>query len=406
MKILFVCKKFPYPPKDGESIAILQMSQALASKGCEVSLLAMNTTRHPFRHTESVPTELKHFKTIDDVMVDNKIYLWGAFKNLFSRNSYHISRFVSEEFEKKLKFLLQNNEYDIVQLETLYLAPYIDAIKSVTNAPIVMRAHNIEHEIWERISENIRFFPKKVYLQYLSDKLKKFEIEKLNQYDLLVAITNRDLEIFKAMGYKNGCLSSPVGYKVGQHNIEAKVFENPYRMSFIGSLDWLPNLQGLEWFLEEVWPKILKKFPHAEFHFAGRNAPQRLINNTPPRVYYHGEVESSSEFIKQFPLFVVPLRAGSGLRIKILEAMSMGRIVISSSIGLEGILAQHQKQVFIADQPEQYLKALEYIHENKGRLPEISASASQFIQMNFDQDLLADQLMKAYQKALTEAPHA
>lgn len=133
----------------------------LGSKGCEVSLLAMNTKRHPFKHLEPLPSELSHFQVIEDVMVDNSINWYGAFKNLFSSQSYHISRFISQEFEDKLKSMILSNEYDIIQLETLYLAPYIDAIKAVTQSPVVMRAHNIEHEIWERISENIRFIPKK-----------------------------------------------------------------------------------------------------------------------------------------------------------------------------------------------------------------------------------------------------
>jgi len=405
MKILFVCKKFPYPPKDGESIAILQMSQALAQKGCEVSLLAMNTKRHPFTHLEQLPNELSHFKKIEDVVVDNSIHWFGAFKNLFSSQSYHISRFISQEFEEKLKTMIVSNEYDIIQLETLYLAPYIDAIKSITQAPVVMRAHNIEHEIWERISENIRFIPKKIYVQYLSNKLKKFEIQKLNQYDLLVAITDRDLEMFRAMGYKNGCISSPVGYQVGSHEIDSKSFEKPLKLSFIGSLDWLPNLQGLEWFLAEVWPKILEKFPLTEFHFAGRNAPKSLVGKIYPNVYYHGEVENSTEFIQKYPLFIVPLRAGSGLRIKILEAMSSGRIVISSTIGLEGILAKDKKQVFFADDSTDYLKAIEFCIHNPEELPKIADSARAFIQNNFNRDVLAEKLVKAYQKALTEPPH-
>lgn len=97
-------------------------------------------------------------------------------------------------------------------------------------------------------------------MQYLSNKLKRFEIQKLNQYDLLVAITDRDLEMFRAMGYKNGCISSPVGYKVGYYEIDTNSFAKPLKLSFIGSLDWLPNLQGLEWFCQKSGQRFLKDF--------------------------------------------------------------------------------------------------------------------------------------------------
>ena len=160
MKILQVSKKFPIPSLDGETIAIIEMGKALIDEGCEVSLLTMNTTRHYKNFTLDQIKELHHYKEIATVVVDNDIKIINAFTNLFSDQSYHISRFISTEFETKLIELLKANQYDIVQLETLYLAPYVDAIKKHSEALVVMRAHNIEHEIWDRISNQIRFLPK------------------------------------------------------------------------------------------------------------------------------------------------------------------------------------------------------------------------------------------------------
>ncbi len=401
MKILIICKKFPYPLSDGESVAIIQMSKALAENGCEVYLLAMNTTRHPYKENGGVPEELKHFKETYQVVVDNQIRTWDAFKNLFSKDSYHITRFVSRDFENKLKEILATHKFDIIQLETLYLAPYIKIIKSMSQAPVVMRAHNIEHEIWDRISKQIKFIPKKIYLKYLSKKLKRFEIERLNDYDLLIAITERDLRIFRDLGYKNGCLAAPVGYKLQGKTTSTAHFSAPLKMSFIGSLDWMPNLEGLNWFLSQIWPEIKKSFPSAEFHIAGRNAPKSLKESLKAGVHFHGAVSDSAEFISRYPLFIAPIRAGSGLRIKILEAMSLGRVVITTSMGLEGIPAEDGKHVLIADNAGQFLNALNFCSSHPIDMEKIGMEARNFIQEEFNSDKLAQKLVQAYQMTLS-----
>jgi len=405
MKILIICKKYPYPLSDGESVAIVQMSEALAEIGCEVTMLAMNTTRHPYKENGPPPEELKHFKETHQVVVDNKIKPWDAFKNLFSKESYHITRFISTDFEQKLKEILTNQSFDIIQLETLYLAPYIKVIKSLTQAPVVMRAHNIEHEIWDRISKQIKFIPKKLYLKHLSQKLKKFEIERLNDYDLLIAITERDLQIFKSLGYKNGCLAAPVGYKIQDKGVPTAHFSSPLKMSFIGSLDWMPNLEGLNWFLESIWPELKKQFPNAEFHVAGRNTPVSLSQSNVPGVFFHGAVPDSAEFISRYPLFIAPIRAGSGLRIKILEAMSLGRVVISTTMGLEGIPAKEGKQVLIADTVEAFVGALKFCCDRQNEMEQIGIQAKNFIKTEFNSDQLARKLLRAYQMTLSENHH-
>jgi polysaccharide biosynthesis protein PslH len=121
MKILQLAKKFPYPSKDGESIAVLHLSKALSINGCDVSLLAMNTSRHFVELNDGIPEELNYYREVHTVDVDNRIKWLDAFKNLFSKDSYHISRFISDEYNNRLEALLKENQYDVIQLETLYL---------------------------------------------------------------------------------------------------------------------------------------------------------------------------------------------------------------------------------------------------------------------------------------------
>lgn len=404
MKILLLCKKFPYPLKDGESIAIHTLSLALSQLGCEVSLLAMNTSKHFFQG-DIYPPEAAHFRRIETVAIDNRIKPLAAFGNLFSDESYHIARFVSPAFTDALVRLLKVDTYDIVQLETLYLAPYIPTIRQHTTALVSMRAHNVEHEIWQRISDNTSNGLKRWYLQHLTTKLRQFETVALTQYDLLLPITPRDLRHFRHLGYRNPAIVTPIGIRNG-HDVRFDAptgSHPPCSMSFIGSLDWMPNLEGLQWFIDKVWPDIKAAYPLMELHIAGRNTPDSLLQLKKPGIHVHGEVPCSATFIQQHPIMVVPLLSGSGMRAKILEGMSLGKVVLTTRIGLEGINASHKAEVMIADTVEQFMDSLAYLYATPDRIRLIGQKAYQLVHEKYDSLTIAKTLMATYSAQLVEA---
>jgi glycosyltransferase involved in cell wall biosynthesis len=396
MKILQLCKKFPYPLKDGETIAVTYLSRALSELGCEITLLCMNTSKH-YTDVANIPEDYDHYKNIHFVDIDNSITPFGAFSNLFRKESYHVSRFVSEEFKDAIVDLLSKEEFDVIQLETLYLAPYVELIRQHTKAIITMRAHNVEHEIWERITKNTTFFPKKLYLNYLTKKLKRFELQNLNAYDYLIAVTKKDLNTFKDLGYKNGAIASPIGIETKSYKIKKKKPENAnFSMCFIGSLDWRPNTEGLDWFLQEVWPSMNIKFPDLKLHIAGRNTPYNIMNLNMPNVKVHGEVESAIGFLGQHTALVVPLFSGSGMRVKILEGMALGNVVITTSLGLEGIDAKNGKEVLIADTPQEFIACVEKCMNDQAFVKEISENAKTFVAKTYDNIDNAKELLETY----------
>lgn len=394
MKILQLCKKFPYPLKDGESIAVTYLSNALHNLGCEISLLSMNTSKH-YVDIAHLPVDFNHYKEIHVTSLDNSIKAFDAFKNLFSNESYHVSRFVSSDFKEKLISLLKENEYDVVQLETLYLAPYIDVIKQNSNALITMRAHNVEFEIWERITSNTKFLPKKWYLRYLTSKLKRYELAHLNKYDYLVAVSDRDLRKFKALGYKNGAISSPIGLdlKNYKNNITIKSQDD---LCFIGALDWIPNMEGLMWFLDNVWPSLHKKFPDLKFHIAGRNTPDSLKNISLPNIVVHGEVADAVEFVDRYSMMIVPLFSGSGMRVKILEGMALGKVVITTLLGKEGIHAENDVHLLEADTPDAFISQIKGVLSGQKDKKILGDAAKRFVEDFYDHGINAKKLLEKY----------
>ena len=401
MRILQLCKKFPYPLLDGESIAISYLSKAMNRLGCEVTLLAMNTSKHRVAYDDT-PESLQHYKAIYSTEVDNQVKVWGAFKNLFSSDSYHISRFESKEFEAQLISLLEKETFDIIQLETLYLTPYIPIIRKYSKALICMRAHNIESEIWQRITKNTSFLPKRVYLNHLTEKLKTYELNHLNDYDYLVTVSNRDLKQFKKLGYKNGALASPIGLELNGYNSAINPFATK-DICFIGSLDWRPNMEGISWFVDNVMPLVREFVPPVHLHIAGRNNPEAASKLKGEQVHFHGEVPSAIDFINDHKIMVVPLFSGSGTRVKILEGLALGKIIVTTTVGLEGIEAEHKKHVMIADTPEDFVSAIKEILSDEDLSGRLIANGKAFVKKYYDNLENAKVLIAKY-KEIQKSP--
>lgn len=406
MKILQLCKKFPYPLKDGEAIAVTYLSKALRDLGCEITLLCMNTTKH-YMDLGRLPSDFDHYKEIHCTELDNSIKPIEAFLHLFKSSSYHVTRFVSDEFRDKLIEVLQSESFDIIQLETLYLAPYVETIKEYSKAPIVMRAHNVEHEIWDRISSNTSFFPKKWYLNHLTKKLKEYEVGKLNSYDYLIALTQRDLRKFKTLGYKNGASASPIGIVTDHYKVQQSATDKPLSICFIGSLDWIPNIEGLNWFLYKVWPGIVRHFPDVTLHVAGRNTPPAIEQLHLKNVVIHGEVPDAKAFISRHTAMVVPLFSGSGMRVKILEGMALGKVIISTSLGAEGIDARHMQELMIADDEADFIEAIGYLVDHPEQVSDIGESARAFVKDHYCNQEIAFNLYRIYEELLvTDMSHS
>jgi polysaccharide biosynthesis protein PslH len=415
MKILQVCKKFPFPPKDGEVIAINTLSKSLTTLGAEVTLLTMNTSKHRVDVADLPEDFYATFKTVYDVEVNNDITIWGGFKNLFEKESYHVTRFINDAFAQKLVEILRGGHFDVVQLETVFLAPYIPYIRQNSNAIIALRSHNVEHEIWKRVAEVTNFLPKRWYLNFLNRKLRRFELDNIQHCDILLPITARDERIFKLLGYKGASVVTPVGLSSRDYKPNTKSFYRPLSLGFIGALDWMPNQEGLRWFLEKVWAiEANREMPQSSnietknkkqsisianfaLHIAGRNAPNWLRQLKAKNVVFHGEIADAQDFMNEHSVSIVPLFSGSGIRVKILEAMMLGRVVLTTSMGLEGIPAEDGNHVLIANSDYDFIEKIEFCRKRPDLLRGIGERARQFAVENFDSLAVAQRVFTAYQ---------
>jgi len=389
--------KVPWPPKDGGAIACLNMTKGFLMLGHEVTVLSMNTSKHHIR-IKDIPVDLRSKADFRFVEVPAAInWLEAAFNLVFSRLPYNAERFISDDFTQELAKLLHEKTFDVVQLEGLYLCPYIPVIRKYSDALIAYRAHNIEYEIWERTAILSEGFRSK-YLRNLSRRIKRFEESYLNSYDLLVPITDRDGQILDKLGNTKPKHTSQTGIDFASLVPTAKKLEFP-SLFHIGALDWAPNQEGLIWFLDQCWTKIREKCPEVKFYLAGRNAPdwfERKIKRA--GVEYLGEINDAYDFINSKAVMVVPLFSGSGMRIKIIEGMSLGKPIVTTDIGTEGIPTSNGENILIANDADQFVDAVVKLVNDRELADNIGKNAIGFIQERFDNLSQAEALIEFYKQ--------
>ncbi len=400
MRILQLCNKVPYPPNDGGAIAIFNLSIDFSRNDNQVTVLAMNTSKHS-TDPKTIPEKYK--QTIDFCFfpVNTRIRPAKLLVNFFfSLKPYNAIRFINKPFGLFLQKLLTEKSFDIIQLEGLYVTPYIEQIRNYSNSVIAYRAHNVEYEIWKRISEQVTNPLKKFYFKTIARRLERFEKQMINKYDLIVPITKRDAEMFRKMGNSKPCKVSPTGIPKNDF-LKSPSPENINSLFYIGSLDWIPNQEGLTWFIKNVWNDIRAHNPELKFHIAGRNAPPWLVKICKDnKIDYHGEVESASEFYKEYHMMVVPLFAGSGMRIKIIEAMAHSKVVITTSIGAEGLGIKHNEHGIIADKASEMKKGIHNLLENKEFFTKLEKNSSEFVRKNFSNEKIGRELLQFYKQHL------
>ncbi|NJM17017.1 MAG: glycosyltransferase [Bacteroidales bacterium] len=401
MKILQVCNKFPYPPKDGGAIAKFNLLKGLSSLGHDLTVLAMNTNKHYF-DVKNMPPAVKNLAVFVDVYTNTRLAPLKALGNLlFSALPYNAVRFITPGFKRKLIETLQQDQFDVVQLEGLYLCPYIKDIRANSKALVAYRAHNIEHEIWQRVCQHEPNVLKKAYLKILARRIEQFEKSFVNQYDLLVPITKRDAASMKKMGCTKPVHICPTGtYGIAQPASTAK--PQPASFFHLGGLDWPPNQAGLLWFVEKIWPHVLAQLPMANFFIAGRNAPNSFVKAIANKkgVCYVGEVEDAHLFMAGMAVMVVPLLSGSGMRIKIVEGMANGKAIVSTSIGAEGIDATNNKEIVIADTESDFISSMVKLGNSPNMVEDLGKKAREYVLQNFDNSKISSSLATFYKQHL------
>jgi polysaccharide biosynthesis protein PslH len=396
MKILQFCNKPPLPAIDGGCIAINNITRGILKSGHDIKVVAISTAKHPLKKSELSEEYITktHFES---VFVDTSIKNIKVIKALFLNNSYHVQRFISKELTQKIISILKAEEFDIIQLETIFVAPYIPVIRQYSTAKIVLRTHNVEHRIWERITLHEKNLAKKIFLKKMTNQLKKFEYSTFKLIDGYMAISYQDYYFFNQLfpDVAGTVIEAGVDMELYQSEDDYIPSDEP-KLFHIGSMNWAPNIEGLSWFIEKVWGKIVNQFPKLTFTIAGKNIPDKFREYKMQNLIIKGEVKNATNFILSKDIMIVPLLSGSGVRIKILEGMALGRTIITTTIGAEGLEVENGKNIFIANTPDEFIEVIDKCVRTPDICKIIGENAKNYVTLYHNNDRITEKIISFY----------
>ncbi len=396
MRILQVCKKFPYPLIDGERIAIYQLYKGLQQAGANITIASINTKKH-YTNIENISPSIFDNKIYYSKTIDTTPTSIGFLKSWIKGSSYNIDRFYNKEFEQQLIKILKETSFDIIQLEGMFLYPYIKAIRKNTKAKIVLRSHNIEHRILDRNLTLTKAGLKKVLWRMLQKRMQKTEKLILKEVDAIVPISEID-----ALWYRENRFLKPLHVTMTGFDKPEQVshqFNEKLQLYYLGSMDWLPNVEGVKWFIKNVWVELLKEKLPLNLYLPLFTNSEKWFSDIRDIIWVE-KVEDVNVFISGKDILVVPLFSGSGIRIKIPEAMNHGRVVISTSIGAEGLGLNSGQEFLLADDATTFIKLIKQLSLNRSQLEQLSVRGFNTCRQRFDTLKLASELLQFYQTLL------
>jgi len=398
LKVLQICHKMPFPPFDGGAQVMHFTTKGLIANKIDVKVLAINPTRI-FIDANELSEDYKSSTRFECLKVDTRIKPFNFLINLFKRESYFIERFISREFEDKLAAILKAEHFDIVQLEHLYLCKYINVIKLQSKAKIILRPQNVEYIIWERYLKGLKNPIKKIALSIAIKRLKKYEQSVNSQLDGIMALTNEDAAIFSSFSGKTSIVVIPMGYDY--EKLTGYNYEKQYSSSVVyhlGTMDWLPNEEAVKWFLKKVLPLINDK--RIKFILAGKKMPKWVYNHESENVSILDEISNPLNFQEDKHIMIVPLLSGSGIRAKIIEGLALGKTIISTTIGAQGIEYENGKDMLIADTEEEFATQIVRCTNSIELCREIGKNAKQLSVRNYHYENTTKKMIAFYKSLL------
>lgn len=376
-------------------------TRGLLVNGVKVKTLAINPTRNPV-NTDLLPCDYLADTGFESVVVDTTIKPLRLLTNVFRSESYFIERFISRDFAAKLRNILRSESFDIIQLEHLYLCKYIDTIKRYSDAKIVLRPQNVEYVIWERYIKNVRNPLKKVFLRIAVKRLKLYEQQVIQELDGVIPLTGEDAALFSSFSGETPMAVVPMGYdydKIEKYDFDKQFSHKPV-IYHLGAMDWLPNVEAVQWFIGSVIPYLAERRFSAKIIIAGRKMPSWVLKHKSGILEITGEVNNPLEFQEDKQIMIVPLWSGSGIRAKIIEGLALGKTIITTSIGAQGIDYENGRNIIIADTPSEFADQIIKCANSVEFCRSISKNARALSIRNYHYQNMADSMICFYRKIL------
>jgi polysaccharide biosynthesis protein PslH len=385
VNILVVSPLLPLPAIDGGRRGVFYSVKSLASRGHRIHFACLNRQADP-----DAVKAMERYCTVDLVPATTKPNVVGATRALFSRIPYDASRFHNEELLARILDRLQHEEFDVVQIYGIHAAWYARKIRRAVRLPIVLRVECVQYLNLVRALGRYRNPFLNLYLRLEAAKMRRYEAEIGKEVDINLTVTGADRDALHSLDPSIPCAVVPSG--IDPHEfVPGTGPPAPWSVLWMGSLSWLPNQDSFWWFYREIVPLLVEKIPDVSISIAGSNPPDDILAIKHPNIRMLGFVPDLQECMRQNMVCVVPLRVGSGLRIKLLEMFAMKKAVVSTPVGCEGLDVTDGKELLVAETPVAFADAVARLLADSPLRESIAGGGRAFVLRGYTWDRIAEQ---------------
>ena len=390
MRILFLTPRFPYPPLKGDTLRAYHQIRALHAAGHSISLLSLADAPVNYDHL----AEMQRMCTqVEVVPLPKARALLNMGLGVFSTRPLQVSHYVSSRFRRLLAAHLAEKQYDAVHVALIRMLPYVWHANPA-HPPVVVDLINSLTLNLEARRKSARGLLKLAYeLEYR--RVQRYEKETIRRFPTLAVSSPTDKE---ALGGDHVAVI-PNGVDLARFPFEPMHGRDPETLVFTGNMGYGPNEEAVIWFAGEVWPMLRQAHPNLRFLVVGTNPGERIeaIGRETPGISVLGQVPDISAYLGKATLAVAPMRSGSGIQNKVLEAMSSGAPVVTTSIGNRGVGAQHPYHLLVADTPHDFARAIETLLDSPQERTKLAQAGRAYVEQHFRWEEHAHKLSQLYE---------
>lgn len=398
MNVLFLSTENPYPPDSGHLLRTYNILRH-AAREHDVYFLGFIKKKEDAAHAEPIR---KMCKTADVFVIPDDVSRarlgLSLFLNLFSPLPYISSKYYRKDLNKRMMEIIRNNRIDVVHFDMLHMARYRRKIKDL---PSVLVEHNVESLRLRRLSENSKNPILKLFLFYQYIKLYRFERREPRFFDVCTPVSRNDADKLEEMGAGGNLTVIPNGvdteyFKPGNKKA------TPQSLVWVGSMSDMYNAEAVNYFCEEVFPLILREMPDIRFTAVGKSPTKKLLrlaaaNSNVKAVGYVDDVRGAME---RAAVYIAPIRSGGGTKLKVLNALSMARPVVTTTVGAEGIEVVDGEHLLIADDAKLFAEKTIGLLRDPARAAGLGENGRRLMLEKYDWDIIGGKMNSIYEDLL------
>ena len=395
LRVLQFAPRAPWPLDTGAKLRNYHLARILAMQA-RISLLAFGDEQNETNALDQV------YERIVTVPRLGGYSFAKVLRGAVGRTPLPLLNYTTNEMSKTLAHVLAENDFDVVQVESIHLMNYLPVIRAARSRPIVVCDwHNIESDLMRQYAEREQSLARKTYARRTARLMNEFEIKALNEFDGHIVVSEQDAERLRRMNPQARILVIENGVDVSYYAGEQSAGKK--RIVFVGSMDYHANIDGAVNFARNVWPVVRKQKPELLFTIVGRDpSPEVRALSSKDGVEVTGSVDDVRPYYAEAIAAVVPLNVGGGSRLKILEAMAAGVPVVSTKLGAEGLDSSDGENILLTHGPGQIAEAVIRIVDNRELAKRLIAGGSALVRERYDWSTLGAKLLAQYQAMVSE----